>query len=442
MASGQKPSIHQPLSTIHLGDTFALKSGLLEITYDTGACVILQGPVTYKVESSAGGFLSVGKLTAKLEKKAVSGQRSVVSGQKSSSHQPLATSHSADPQSLIPNPSSLATNHYPLFTIKTPTAIVTDLGTEFGVEVDQQGQTQSHVFRGLVRVQSLGAGGKPEGDARMLHENESLQVDRNGRYGKTAAVPTAQSSGFTRAMPQGKKTFDLVDVVAGGDGFSGRRNRGIDPTNGRTTDTNAGYMVGDGTYHRVEGMPFVDGVFIPHGRTDPVQIDSAGHTFAGFGNANNKTANCVWAGGVIPTNPPYAISTRLDNVDYARRGRGLLFMHSNKGITFDLNAIRAANPKHKLSRFRSTAGNSEVDSQDESAEHGDLWVFVDGQIRFQHQKTNYYNGAIPIDIPIGDGDRFLTLAATDGGRPIEYNWIIFGDPRLELVQTTSDAIRP
>ena len=40
----------------------------MEITYDTGAKVILQGPVTYEVESD-GGYLSVGKLTARLEKK-------------------------------------------------------------------------------------------------------------------------------------------------------------------------------------------------------------------------------------------------------------------------------------------------------------------------------------------------------------------------------------
>ena len=61
-----------------LGDKFALASGLMEITYDTGAKVILQGPVTYEVESN-GGYLSVGKLTGKLEKKVVSGQWSVVS---------------------------------------------------------------------------------------------------------------------------------------------------------------------------------------------------------------------------------------------------------------------------------------------------------------------------------------------------------------------------
>ena len=49
--------------------SIALASGLMEITYDTGAKVILQGPVTYEVESANGGFLSVGKLTARLEKK-------------------------------------------------------------------------------------------------------------------------------------------------------------------------------------------------------------------------------------------------------------------------------------------------------------------------------------------------------------------------------------
>ena len=57
----------RPSTLVSLGDKFALASGLMEITYDTGAKVILQGPVTYEVESSDGGFLSVGKLTAELE---------------------------------------------------------------------------------------------------------------------------------------------------------------------------------------------------------------------------------------------------------------------------------------------------------------------------------------------------------------------------------------
>ena len=52
---------------VPLGRKYELASGLMEITYDTGARVILQGPVTYEVESRAGGYLAVGKLTARVE---------------------------------------------------------------------------------------------------------------------------------------------------------------------------------------------------------------------------------------------------------------------------------------------------------------------------------------------------------------------------------------
>jgi hypothetical protein len=58
-----------PLSPdVRLGRKYELASGLMEITYDTGAKVILQGPVTYEVESN-GGYLAVGKLTGKLKKR-------------------------------------------------------------------------------------------------------------------------------------------------------------------------------------------------------------------------------------------------------------------------------------------------------------------------------------------------------------------------------------
>ena len=139
-----------PGSDISLGRKYSLASGLMEIAYDTGARVILQGPVTYEVESAAGGYLSVGKLTARLEKKAEkvgSGQWAV--GGKSDIRNLKA--EISNPQSPIPNP-PLSTLHSPLFTIKTPTATVTDLGTEFGVEVSQEGNTISHVFRGSVKL--------------------------------------------------------------------------------------------------------------------------------------------------------------------------------------------------------------------------------------------------------------------------------------------------
>ena len=178
-------------------------------------------------------------------------------------------SETSNPQSLIPNP-SLSTLHYPLFTIKTPTATVTDLGTEFGVEVSKEGHTTSHVFRGTVRLQVVVADGKTEGDAQVLHENESARVENRGDQGGdnriTMLGSSAKPANFVRQIPkQTVKTLDLVDVVAGGDGFSGRRDAGIDPRNGQPIKIwpKEHSLRGDREYKRVAGMPFIDGVFIP-----------------------------------------------------------------------------------------------------------------------------------------------------------------------------------
>ena len=71
VASGQenqKSEIGYLKSAVALGERLDIHTGLLEITYETGAKVILQGPATYEVESATGGYLAVGKLTARLEK--------------------------------------------------------------------------------------------------------------------------------------------------------------------------------------------------------------------------------------------------------------------------------------------------------------------------------------------------------------------------------------
>jgi hypothetical protein len=114
-----------PSALVSLGSTFALASGLMEITYDTGAKVILQGPVTYEVDSPAGGYLSVGKLSARVEK------RSEIRDQKS--------------PDLWPRTSDL-------FAIRTPTITVTDLGTEFDVDVQHDGVVEVNVIQGAVET--------------------------------------------------------------------------------------------------------------------------------------------------------------------------------------------------------------------------------------------------------------------------------------------------
>jgi hypothetical protein len=413
-----KSEIRNPKSLVALGDTLSLRSGLLEITYNSGAKVILQGPVTYAVESSAGGYLSVGKLTARVEKRGEG--RNI----------------SKSPNTQIAAPSPLSSLPSPLFAIRTPTATVTDLGTEFGVEVDKLGRTVSHVFRGLVRVQVAAADGKARGDGELLRENQSASVDRNGDGQAVLVVLATKPGKFVHDIPKLTiKRLDLADVVAGGDGFSNKRNRGIDPTTGKVALSQPlpdGVLRGNHKYHRVPTLPFVDGVFMPDGGQGPVQIDSVGHTFDGFDKTDNKAAGHIWAGKPVFV-PPEPFPTAFGGVEYASPGHGVLAMHANKGITFDLEAIRRASPGRKLVRFKAMAANTEWSSETGDSVFADIFVLVDGRVCFKRREINAFIGVMPIDIPIGDRDRFLTLATTDGGNGSRCDLIMFGDPVLEVV---------
>jgi len=472
---------------VPLGRKYGLASGLVEITYDSGAKVILQGPCTYEVDSCDGGYLSVGKLTARVKKKeseirgqwsekVASGQSSVASGQwsvasKTNLPSPASgrgaggegsrqfqnvagkdASGSRGQGSEVVNHKSEIINQKspaPEFAVRTPTAVVTDLGTEFGVAVDKAGATTSHVFRGAIQVQAVSSDGKPEGKTVVLRKDQSARVESRDGSQKvddrvTLIVSPSERSSFVREMPKlTVKTLDLVDVVAGGDGFSGKRNRGIDPTTGRTSDTHSKEprLIDDGKYHRVEGMPLIDGVFVPDGRTGEVKVDSAGHTFAGFPANAFETTGFVWAGGVVPLDDPVghpllqAMPVKLNGIDYSTPGHGLIFLHANKGITFDLEAIRRANANYRLLRFRAAAGNTEVESRKGASIRADLLVLIDGQSRFQRREIDSSQGAFSIEIPIRDKDRFLTIVATDGGDGIGSDWTIFGDPQLEMVST-------
>jgi hypothetical protein len=148
---------------VEVGRQFDLEAGLLEITYDTGAKVILHGPVSYKVRSNNSGFLAYGDLTGVVEKQA--GMDNVAAEE----HDLFGC------RPPLPDP--------PQFTVRTPEADVIDLGTEFGVRVGRAGRTESHVFRGQVKVGIATSGGTAAGAANaheiVLNANESIRVDKH-----------------------------------------------------------------------------------------------------------------------------------------------------------------------------------------------------------------------------------------------------------------------
>jgi hypothetical protein len=133
-------------TTLLEGQRLILEKGTAEVTFYNGAVVSLRGPAEFTVESKTGSALHSGELTALVP--------------------PLAHG----------------------FFVRTPQALIVDLGTEFGVSVTRQrldggnsagsGATQEevHVFQGKVEV-SLHNSSEPP---RLLESNEALRVTESG----------------------------------------------------------------------------------------------------------------------------------------------------------------------------------------------------------------------------------------------------------------------
>ena len=97
------------------------------------------------------------------------------------------------PQSPIPNP---------LFAVRTPTAVVIDLGTEFGVEVEASGLSRATVFLGKIEMRLID-GGNVLRRTLQLTANQSAEV-RNGLDHVAMIVrEPSRPNAFVRQIPTG-----------------------------------------------------------------------------------------------------------------------------------------------------------------------------------------------------------------------------------------------
>jgi hypothetical protein len=161
---------------VYADQRLELRQGLAEITFARGAKVLLEGPATFTVAGNGRGFLGDGSLVATAPKGAEG------------------------------------------FTIQTPALAVVDLGTEFGVRVeDQKGTGDVEVFQGKVELQAA-AKDNPENTLR-----HSLTIGQAARVEPAAAqtaMPTVRqvapvASRFVRQMPA---TGAVVADFSGGEG--------------------------------------------------------------------------------------------------------------------------------------------------------------------------------------------------------------------------------
>jgi hypothetical protein len=408
------------------GQRLELVEGLAEVCFLSGARVILQGPAILRIEDENTASVPVGRVAA-----------------------------------TIPESASR-------FTLHTAIAAITSKGAEYGVEVDVDESLLTQAYSGIVELR-LSDSDSP--DSHMeLAENQGLQI--NAATGRVKQLDEANRLHFVRYLPQHDVLINLADIVAGGNGLRTRADegyhRGVSVPDGKLVGAYGAPTLGDGKYHLSQDSDFVDGVFIPNGKRGAVQVDSIGRTFAGF----PPTTDECWGGVIMARRPKLEKSLPFMQLEFhgnnygyvnwlhvASRpeelsplGYGLIGMHSNCGITFDLHAIRAHYPNKQIVRFRALVGNLEAKQEavvdnpkagEEAVEENleakrevyaaDAWVLVDGKLRYSRKAFSREQGVEEIEVPLADRDRFLVLAVTDSGKDTAYDWVAFGDPVIETV---------
>jgi anti-sigma factor RsiW len=128
--------------TLRPGERLRLTRGVLQLTYDTGAKVVVEGPVDMVMTTGVEAKLSAGKIAAAVPRFARG------------------------------------------YTIITPTAEVVDLGTEFGVSVDNAGASEIHVFDGDVVSRPIGA----HGSGSLIHARRDEAVKFGAARGQPQRI--------------------------------------------------------------------------------------------------------------------------------------------------------------------------------------------------------------------------------------------------------------
>jgi len=106
--------------------------------------------------------------------------------------------------------------------------------------------------------------------------------------------------------------------------------------------------------------------------------------------------------------------------------KSVLGMHANKGITFDLNAVREAHPQAKLTRLKGIAA---MGFSATAAGDAHWYVIVDANLRAKGHLRNNDFAHLQVDL---DGQaRFLTLVTSSNGT-LNTDWTFFKNAHFVL----------
>jgi ferric-dicitrate binding protein FerR (iron transport regulator) len=326
------------------------------------------------------------------------------------------------------------------FRVRTLTALITDLGTEFGVITRPDGSTEAHVLKGRISVAlNPNRSGRPT--PLVVNEGQATAVDATGRTirgGLAARADLFLLQLPSLSQPSGPSgRLNLADLVGGGNGRgTGTLDRGIDLGTGQAFKGPAT------TIRRIRRNEFrptpqfrgIDGVFVPNGAVGPVVISSTRLLFSQC----PQTTGSYYGGPAnsgkffdIPSQQVY--TARLNGISFGTSSHPALNLHPNAGITFDLDQIRQDNPSIQIDRFTAVCGIPK-ELPEPQFSSADVWVLLDGVVRLHLRYPTGRSVVENVHVPIPAETRFLTLVTTCSRRA-DYSWIFFGDPFLEPAAT-------
>ena len=360
-----------------------LKNGAIQFAFANGVQTTIEGPAEFSIDAANHLSLTSGKLWALVPHTAIG------------------------------------------FTVLTPAGSVVDMGTEFGVSYDPDAPgARVEVFQG--RVEAFSGSAATGGAAQFLGAGQSAVVSASA----VAVLPQAASAQhFVRDLQPQLASLDVTDLISGGDGTT-HRSISIDPGTGELDDPPRRDSISRrGTFHAVPAIPVLAGVFIPDG---PTPIDGSGRRFA-FPNSSGDYG-MLWisdrmrfAKNTLPGLMP------LNGINYLDDNHRHIWLHPNKGVTIDLQAVRRLHPLMNLSYFHCIAGNCiprSLIASRKKPPKADFYVIVDGVLRFERIHFVPEDGGFAVDVPLYADDQSLTLASTDGGDGADQDYVVMADSQL------------
>lgn len=249
--------------------------------------------------------------------------------------------------------------------------------------------------------------GVKRGEREVSAEESARLAAERSRLGKELAAKRAR---LARLAGEGLELAKLLP-----------ENSGIDLRNGTVTKDKLSYHrdIQTNRLQVVDKVPGVKWVFVPDG-AGKVAVDfkvevqgvppSSGHFWDTLANR--------------PLNAQRG--TKLGDTDYQTKGRTLLAMHANSGVTFDLPKLRE---QSGLAAMRLTGLVGFGAGPEAAATRADFTVFVDAKLKFQKLKLRKDETAA-LEVAVPASAKTLTLIATDGGDGIGHDLLFIGDPKL------------